>query len=88
VASLAREETIERSIGEMESQLEQLQNRELGIGSDSAHSMQRSEDVVNVLGRYTIGARSDNPLLLPQWLTKNQGDPATTVCSLKSSIRS
>jgi hypothetical protein len=79
VASLAREETIERQIAEMDEEIRQLQEQAAVGPMEQESAEERVERVARLMGRYTVATRSDNSVNLTQWTIDHRDDPAITV---------
>ncbi len=79
MASLAREETIERRIAEMDEEIRQLQEQAAVSPMEQESAEERVERVARLMRRYTVATRSDNPINLAQWTIDHRDDPAITV---------
>ena len=73
VQGIAREETIERCIGVMETEIHQLEEL------TNQSQIENGEPTQNLSTRYSIAQSSPDIVSIPDWITSNNTDPAFTV---------
>jgi hypothetical protein len=78
---MAREETIERSIGEMDTELQELA-QELANTKEVPDFPSDDDCIPSPEARYTIAESSREVVSIPQWLESNATDPAFKVSPL------